>query len=289
MGVLKYFALIALTLPTTSCAKAPPPIPAIAFVVFGGNGPPDEAPACNRVGNFVDWAMDAGPRFRAHGIRRVYMQNPGGLFQLVEVAPGDGRSMRVDQWILAERARCPYANREEFRDAVEVLRGYGVTEVIVYVGSPTQLLDPIEELPHVLKAFIDCGPIVSFAFDAMFENGYGEKWEDLWADGSPYQRAVADLRKRGHKIYSEPRVRRAQLEAGLGTLVDGTIAAARFDRKQPDLAGQPGELIRLTDARREAAWPEISEWPANITPALRSSQNWGPLMDEETVVIPPLH
>jgi len=81
----------------------------------------------------------------------------------------------------------------------------------------------------------------------------------------------------------------AQLEAGLGELVDGTIAAARFDLKRPDLKGQPGELIRLTDTRREPAWPEIAEWPANITPALRSNQNWGPLTDEETVAIPPLN
>jgi hypothetical protein len=288
MGILWKLVLIALTLPTASCAKAPPPIPAIAFVVFGGNAPADEAPACNRIESFVDWANDAGPRFREHGITRVYMQNPGGLFRLVDVV-GDYRRMRVDQWILAERSRCPFANRQEFREAVDILRGFGVTEVIVYVGSPTQLLNPVEELPQVLEAFTDCGPIVSFGFDAMFENGHGEKWEDLWAEGSPYRKAVADLRKRGYKVYAEARVRPAQLKIGLGELIDGTIAAARFDQKQPDLSGQPGELIRLTDARREPAWPEIAEWPANITPALRSSQNWGPFMDEETVIIPPLN
>jgi hypothetical protein len=287
MALLRILPLVALTLPTAACDQPPPAIPAIAFVAFGGNGPPDEAPASNRIENFVDWATDAGPRFRKHGIKRVHMQNPGGLFRLVEVV-GDGRSMRVDQWILAERARCPYANRDDFRAAVDVLRDYGITEVIVYLGSPTQLRDPVNELPHALEAFTDCGPIVSFGFDALFEDGHVEKWQELWAEDSPYRTALVNLRKQGHKIYAEARVHPPQLKAGLAKLVDGTIAAARFDVRHPDLTGQPGESIRVTDPQREPAWPEIADWPANVTPALRSSVNWGPLMDKTTVVIPTL-
>jgi hypothetical protein len=277
MVMFKGLMLLLLTLPATAWAQ-PPARPAIAFVVFGGSAPPDKAPGSNRVESFVNWAVDAAPRFNRNGIKRVHLQNPGGLFPLVQLG-GDTRGMRVDQWILAERARAPYANRKEFCEAVDVLRRHGITEIIVYVGSPTQLLDPVKELPQVLEAFTACGPIISFGFDAMFEDGAGEKWQDLWAEGSPYRAAIANLRKQ-HKVYAEARIRPAQRMAGLGQLVDGTIALARFDKRHPDLTGQPGESIRVTDTRKGAGWPEINQWPGNVTPSLRSEVNWGPLMDK---------
>jgi hypothetical protein len=253
--------------------------PPIAWIGFGSANP-TLYPAGNAVTSYVDWALQTGPRLKRHGITRVFLHNPGGQhFTLTRL--GDWRDMRVDQWEISERRRYPFANRFDFRTAVGILEEHGVTEVIVYVGTPTQLLDPVNELPVVLKAFTDCGPIVSFGFDAMFEDGHGEKWQDLWAKDSPYRTALANLRKK-HKVYAEARLHPAQLKAELGKLVNGTIAVAEDDAAQfPDLAGQPGETIRATRAGNHSGeWPEADLWPFSLTRLYRSEFNWGPLMDK---------
>jgi hypothetical protein len=256
----------------------------MAFITFG-SGSMTAYPAGNGVTSYPDWAKETGPRLKRRGITRVKMHNPGGSWPQPLTGGGDGREMRVDQWILAERARLPFSSRFDFRTAVGILEEHGVTEVCCYVGSPTQLLDPINELPQVLEAFTDCGPIVSIGFDAMFEdglvaNGLGKSWQELWAPGSDYRAAIATLRKK-HKVYTEARVHPGQLAAGLAKLVDGSFAEAQFDaRFKYDLTKQPGESFRTTlTGNQTGQWPEIDAWPANVTPVLRSELNWGPIMD----------
>lgn len=261
----------------------------IAFITFGSSAL-SARPAGNPIDDFAAWAIDVAPRLKRRSIARVLLHNPAGSFPLIDAAVpgllgGDRREMRCDQWTLAERARAPFADRYSFRTAVGVLRAAGVKGVIVYVGSPTQLVDPVNELPAALEAFTACGPIVSFGFDAMFEDGipcpWGNHfWSTLWAKGSPYRAAVGDLRRR-HKVYAEARLHAGPLATGLGGLVDGTIADVRFDAHHKyDLAKQPGETIRVTaTGNQTAAWPEVESWPAGVTPCLRSELNWGPLMD----------
>lgn len=269
------FVLFVLLMWGSGFACAGPPIAYISC----GSGSLREHPAGFPHGTYLDLATNMAPNIKARGITRLFLHNPAGQFPMVQ-NNGDGRGMRVDQWILAERVRLPHANREEFRAFVTLMKRAGVKEIIVYVGSPTQLLDPVKELPQVLEPFIDCGPIISFGFDAMFENGHGEAWQDLWAVGSKYRTAIANLRK-SHKVYTEPRVRPEQLKAGLGKLVDGTIADAEFDAvTNYDLSTQPGEYMRATRGGNSTSdWTvELKDWPANVTPILRSNHNWGPLM-----------
>lgn len=248
----------------------------IAFVLCGGSHATN--PGGVPWSSYVAWAADAAPRFKRHGVKRVLLHNPGGHWKLL-ASGGDTREMRVDQWTIAERVRAPFANRFDFRTAVGLLEESGVYEVIIYVGSPTQLIDPTCELPACLEAFVQCGSIVSFAFDAVFEDGIGERWRDLWAM-SIHRKALAALR-RVHRVYAEARLHPEQLAAGLGRLVDGTIADARFDSHHNyDLTKQPGETIRVTATGNQTAeWPEVERWPAGVTPCLRSELNWGPLMD----------
>lgn len=254
----------------------------IAFILCGGSHATNPGGVPWR--SYVEWATETAPRLKRRNVKRVLLHNPGGHWKLL-ASGGDTREMRCDQWTLAERARAPFADRYSFRTAVGVLRAAGVKEVIVYVGSPTQLVDPVNELPAALEAFTACGPIVSFGFDAMFEDGipcpWGNHfWSTLWAKGSPYRAAVGDLRRR-HKVYAEARLHAGPLATGLGGLVDGTIADVRFDAHHNyDLVKQPGETIRVTaTGNKTSEWPEILSWPAGVTPCLRHELNWGPLMD----------
>lgn len=203
--------------------------------------------------------------------------------------------MRVDQWLLAEKAGLAFADRRALRQAFAVLRRHGVREIIVYVGSPTQLMDAERELPRCVEPFLDAGPGVSIGLDAVFHDGHPateKTWRAQWAPNSPYVCALVELRRRLHaqggKLYSEPRLTREQLAAGLGRLVDGTVAAARYDEGPQyavELEIQPGETIRLTHPLTEAQWraapwwPEVPTWPAGVTPLYRSDFNWGPLQD----------
>lgn len=257
----------------------PSTLPPIAWIGLGSANP-QVYPAGNPVTSYVDWAMQTAPRLERHKITRVFLHNPGGQHFTAKL--GDWRPMRIDQWQISERRRYPFADREELDTAIGILFHHGVTEVIVYLGTPTQLLDPVHELPDVLRPFTDCGPIVSFGFDALFEDGLGERWQDLWAVGSPYRTALASLRKK-HKVYTEARVHPEQLKAGLGKLVDGTIAVAEFDaRTKYDVDKQPGEYIRATLAGNHSGeWPEVEAWEEGVTRLYRSEFNWGVLMDRE--------
>lgn len=276
-------------------AAKPTPLPdnAIAYVLFGGNAAADKAPASQGIANFVDWALEAGPRFKRHGVKRVHLQNPGGLWPGVDAA--DGREMRVDQWLLAERAGHRFADRDQLRTAFGILRHYGVSEIIVYIGSPTQLPDPERQLPECVAACLDAGPGVSIGLDAIFQDGMepGAKrpneWREQWRPQSPYTRSVVALRQalhaHGGKLYAEPRLSAEHLAMGLGRLVDGTVDTAVRDRQANplELAKQPGETIRLTNAGNHTGrWPEIDHWvDGPATPMLRTELNWGPLMDRK--------
>lgn len=256
----------------------------IAYVLMGGVADNDTANGGNGITDFMEWAKDTAPRLEDHGYTRVFLQNPGGVFDIVRIGDGaDTRVMRVDQWILAERTNCSYADRDEFRGAVELLRSHGIVEVICYVGSPTQLDDPRKELPQVLEAFTDCGSIVSIGFDAMVAD---VDWEEKWAPNSKYRHAVAALRQ-NHRVYCEARMTQDHIDFGLGSIVDGTIAEANYDENpvyEVDMEIQPGEKIRLTEPVTEAEWdiapwwPETAAWDVDITRMHRSDFNWGPLM-----------
>ena len=249
----------------------------IAYVLFGGNAP-QSVPGGNAVGNYVDWAVGVAQRFKRHNIKRAHWQNPGGCWVLV---PVEGNiNMRVDQWTIAERVRASYANRRDLRTAVGILERHGITENIFYLGNPTQLLDPVKELPECVQPFLDCGPTVSIAFDALFDPS--QDWRTQWASDSPYRKALIELRKKC-KVYAEPRLTAEQVKFGLGKLVDGTIAEVSYDEQfKPDLSIQPGETIRTTrTGNHKGEWAEeIKAWPKGLTAEYRSELNWGPLMDK---------
>lgn len=240
------------------------------------------------------WAEATVPRFKEHDINVVVEHNPGGQHPTV-AAFGDDRPMRIDQWQIGERRRYPWADREDYRAHLAVLDRNGIDKVIVYLGSFTQLTDPVKELPELLKPFTayddDRRPgkpvLVHFAFDALLENGHGEKWEDLWATGSPYRTALANLRKRGHEVYSEARPWPHHMKANLDDLTDGSIADAKLDRdRKPELTKQFGKKWRVTDEKtwdqhkQYAGWPETEkdDWKG-VLPVFKTKLNWGPFMD----------
>lgn len=120
--------------------------------------------------------------------------------------------------------------------------------------------------PACVEMFLDCGAGASVAFDASC-------WStSRWKPGDDLSRFYAKLRKGGTRVYVEPRLTKEQVAAGLGQLVDGTIAAEDFDTGpffKPDLAIQPGETIRgpLVGSTKP---------PAGVTPMLRDPKdlNW---------------
>lgn len=262
----------------------------IAYILCGGGG---RAAANHFVTSWQAWAAGVGPRLWRCGITRVHLQNPGGIWPQ-PVSHGDRREMRVDQWLLAERAGLPFARRRDFAAGVQVLTEHGVREVICYIGSPTQLADVERQLPRCVEPYLAAGPTVSLAFDAIFHDGVGHdgnpagEWRRQWEYNSPLCRALGRVREECQCLYSEPRLTAEHVEAGLGALVDGTIADAAYDfgpHFGVDLSIQPGETIRISDPRTEARWkaapwwPETAAWSPGVTTMYRSDLNWGPLLD----------
>jgi hypothetical protein len=237
--------------------------------------------------SYVTWAQDTAPRLNRHGITRVFLHNPGGQWPGVDAS--DDRPMRCDQWLRAEAAKLPFADRSEFREAVTILKKHGVKEVIVYLGSPTQLMDVESQLPECTAPFLAGHEgVVSFCFDAAFHDGcepnskQPDIWRQQWAKNAPCTRAMLKLSRKCRAVYIEPRLMREHLAAGLGNIIAGTIAEAEVDADQfPDLTGQPGETIRATKRKNHSGeWPEVELWEPGVTRLLRSEFNWGPAMDK---------
>lgn len=233
------------------CAAEP-----VAFVLAGGNANPIDAPATVRWPSYVDMALQVGPNLQAAGVKRVLLHNPGGLFWLgwaptptalfdptpIKAAEKLGVSvlvMQPNQWLLAEQANCRFANRKALALGHHILRFYGVEEVIYYVGTPAVLRDAAKEGPACIEMFKACGPGASVGFDALAWTG------SRWKEGDDICAFLDATRAGGTKVYIEPRLSKAQVDAGLGKHVDGTIAQADWDALyKPDLAIQPGEAIR---------------------------------------------
>lgn len=261
------------------CAAEP-----IAFVLCGGNGKPNEFPATVRWENYAEAAIAIGPQVKAAGLRRVFYHNPGGHFYLgwtpnpadvhdplmiaaAKAAKIDTREMHCNQWLLAEQAGLRFADRKRLRIGHQLLREhYGVAEVIYYVGSPSVLQNVDRDAIVCVEMFTACGEGVSLGFDAT-------AWD--WANVKPGDAVCeffAKLRKQGVKVYVEPRLNKAQVDAGLGKWIDGTIATADFDTGphfKPDLAIQPGETMR-------GPVLPTDKLPAGVTPLLADAKglNW---------------
>ena len=229
----------------------------IAYVLCGGNSLPNVAPATVLHDDYHAAALSVGPQIEAAGHTRLFYHNPGGNYYLgwtpdpanpanttqinAATALGvDTREMHVNQWLLAEQSGCSFADRNKLKLGHQLLRSdYGITEVIYYVGGPNVLWDIWRDGPAALEMFMACGEGVSFGFDYC-----------AW-DGNPIQagdetcKFFEYLRRRGHKVYVEPRLNAAQVAAGYGLYVDGTVASETFDTTfSPNLSIQPGETIR---------------------------------------------
>ena len=256
----------------------------IAFILCGGNSQPIDAPATVRWPSYVDMALQVGPNIQAAGIKRVLMHNPGGHFFLgwsptptnvfdpipVEAAKKQGLTavhMWVQQWILAEQANCRFANRKALALGHHILRFYGVEEVIYYVGTPAVLRDAAKEGPACIEMFKACGPGASVGFDALAWTG------SRWKEGDDICAFLDATRADGMKVYIEPRLSKAQVDAGLGKHADGTIAHTDFDlgpHFKPDLSIQPGETIRDMGV----VMPLDTKGPEDVTAMWRGNLNW---------------
>lgn len=257
----------------------------IAFVLCAGNGPPNEFPGTVRFKNYVEAALAVGPQIQEAKIDRVLYHNPGGNFFLgwspnifdihnptaeaqAKLVGVDTRSMWINQWPLAKQAKCRYANDKHLIFGHQLLRDYfDIKEVIYYLGSPETLVNAAKEGPDCVEAFKRCGKGVSFGFDATAWHGARIKPND---DVCAF---FESLRKDGYKVYVEPRFSKEQADAGLGTWVDGTIAADIFDTGpnfKPDLTLQPGEIIRGPIDRS-------MKLPSNVTAMVHDGVglNWG--------------
>jgi hypothetical protein len=249
----------------------------MAYVLFGGNGNFPET-GYNGIAHFDEWAELAGPIFQRHGITRVYMQNPAGVYP--EFPDTD---MRCNQWLIAEQRGFSFANRAELRTAFEILASYGIVNVLCYIGSPYQLADPVTELPLCVEPFIDAADGIldlTMGFDALFYDillppGVTDFYPANWQPDSPRTLAIEAL---PCDVYAEARLEADMLAAGVDAYVEGTIAMNDYDETHVvDYSEQPGETIRITAYRLIwDGWPEVADWEEGIVPAYRSVHNWGP-------------
>lgn len=255
-----------------------------AYTLIGGSAKQNAYPAgvATWHNGSVAWAIEYGPKLQKQKLTRVLLHNPGGIFhkgwnpnpenvydpeqmKRPQATGVDVREMWVDQWILAEESDCRHANREELRTCVGLLRYYGVTEVMFYVGGPMTLNDPLVDGQRVLEAFLDSGPPanVSFCFDATGDTRFSK-----WKPGDRQSQLFDWLRKRGHRVYVEARV--WPDEPKLAKHIDGTVALADFDASpfwKPafENAQKYGEVIRICDYTTDST----QGWPAHVTPAVR--------------------
>lgn len=254
----------------------------VGYVLCGGNSQPIDAPATVRWPSYVDLALQVGPNLRAAGVKRVLLHNPGGHFYLgwspnptnvydpgpIDAARKQGvtmLSMWVNQWNLAEQAGLRFADRDKLALGHHILRYYGVEEVIYYVGTPAVLRDATKEGPPCIEMFRTCGQGSSVGFDALAWTG------GRWKEGDDICQFLDATRSAGMKVYVEPRLSKAQIDAGLGKHVDGTIAHADFDaREKPDLSIQPGETIRDVNVVLSLD----AKGPEGITAMWRGVNNW---------------
>lgn len=254
----------------------------IAFVLCGGNSLPNLYPATVRFTDYAQAALDIGPRIMGAGYTRLMYHNPGGHHYLgwtpdyanvhsatqINQATAAGvntREMHVNQWLLAEQSQCPFADRVKLKVGHKrLLQDFGIEEVIYYLGDPTVLHNVKRDAPPCVEMFLDCGPGVSLAFDAV-------AWDTaMIVPGDPTCDFFDKLRRMGVKVYAEPRLNEEQAEAGLGLYLDGVIATETFDTDfSPDLAIQPGEVIR-------GPIPAATSVPGGVTRLVYdvTDQNW---------------
>lgn len=260
----------------------------IAFVLCGGNSLPNLFPATVRWENYLKAAIAIGPNVQKARLKRLLYHNPGGHYYLgwtpdpkdvhnetvkaqAKAAGVDTREMWINQWLLAEAAGLPFADRRALELGHEILEYYGIEEVIYYVGSPDGIkTETVEDCMDCVEMFLRCGKSASIAFDAL--GYYGERH---WTPDSYIDKFIARIRNEGHKVYVEPRLTPGQLQQGFGTKIDGTIAVAEFDKVHDiDYTKQVGEV--LIDPLIEAYKPGNYKRPENTTIAWRGSAglNW---------------
>lgn len=257
--------------------------PSIAYVLCGGNALPNVGPATMLINDYAQCALDIGPNIEAAGHTRVFYHNPGGHHYLgwtpdpanpqnttqinAAVALGvQTREMHINQWLLAEQSTCVFADREKLKLGHKRLReDYGIVEVIYYVGGPNALYNLKRDAPGCVEMYLACGEGASLGFDACAWDG-----ADLVV-GDDMCKFFEWLRVRGHKVYVEPRLNQAQVDAGYANYIDGTMATADFDTEfTPNLSIQPGEILRGPLEPGDSV-------PGSVTP-LRTdglSLNWG--------------
>ena len=247
-----------------SLARAQQPV---AYIQFGGTGywtpeadwrkkPNRAAPGMNRVAHayksLPQVAKAFGPKLKANGFTRVHCQNIGGHWPLhyyndaqrSHIANRDeitarglnAKVMWINQWLLAEQAGVPWANREELNKFHSLLvSDYSIREVIYYLGGPYDVSFELQKLS--LEPFIRLRG-ASFGFDYVVTREHFEQSADLF-------KWIKAQNPRA-RIYTEGR---PQLSVPLefSKLTDGTIA-----QHQNDLTWGQSEYER---ARRY--WGEV--------------------------------
>lgn len=229
----------------------------IAYILCGGSALPNIKPATNPWVDFDAAALAVGANIEAAGHTRVFYHNPGGHHYLgwtpddanplnttqknAATALGiDTREMHINQWPLAEQSNCSFADRNKLKlGHKRLMRDYGITEVIYYVGGPDVLWNVQRDAPACVEMFLACGEGVSLGFDFC-------AWSNTnITPGDETCKFFEWLRVRGHKVYVEPRLTQNEVNSGYGLYVDGTVATAAWDTaNSPNLAIQPGETIR---------------------------------------------
>lgn len=135
-------------------------------------------------GGLPEVAKYVGPICVDKGYQRVFCHNIGGIWTLHDwdstrtwnenrkhaeehygLSALGTSPMRPNQWLLAEQAGVPWADREELALFHHRLTNdYGITEVIYYLGAPHQI--GFEHQKLSLEPFIELEG-ASFAFDAV--------------------------------------------------------------------------------------------------------------------------
>ncbi len=277
----RVFGVIALTalawlLPGFCSAEVVP----VAQVSCGGSST-DPALAYSAVRSFRTLADEIAPVLQRNGWKRILLKNPGGwhykpLVDGSAAYPNGYRKMWIDQWALAKASRQSFAVDADLIYFHDRLVGSGIEEIIVYLGVPETLGDPLVEGRKHVGVFKNMGVKSSIMFDAVSDTAR------LWGTADDYKLvrtlALLDELRCGRKLVSIES-RPAIGHNFFAGRVAGTMALANTDtgtqKNRLDEAHHYGEIFRCTqDNANDGAsvtWTEKYHG-VPVTPVVRKWQ-----------------